>query len=299
MHTSHITPCNKWWIIQRKIFDTIEICIRKYSKIIRKIIYLIGNRNEANKTNNDIFLVYTMGLVASNSILNSISNRLPHVHTYAMHYLNQKNLLEQENLLKDSLYKKMHTEHATNIKKCISDNPEKKIKIITVIREPISLMISQIFHQQSRYDLSKLMHLTQSTKCLDYNYPASWCHDELKSFSNVDILKLDFDKKKGYSIYQNGNISLLVIKFEDIDFLFSDAMEEFTGIPRWKIGKMKKTPQMSKEYLQFKNSISIDAALLNQIYSSQYVIHFYQKSEIQNFMSQWRNNCQKCRINKF
>ena len=124
--------------------------------------YKICNQKEAINTNNTIFLIYTMVKVASMSVLDTITHRLPHVSTFAMHYMNPVNLQREEDKLSSSthidnqFYSKIHTLHAQKIEKYIESNPQKQKKIITIESEPISQIISLIFQQLNLSNLDKL-----------------------------------------------------------------------------------------------------------------------------------------------
>ncbi len=282
--------------IKRRVKDLCADLARFTTTHTRRIIYQIKSPKEKKKTNNNIYLVYTMGKVASMSVLESIGKRLPHLNSYAMHFLTQKNLELQEKLLSGSgfvgnvMYKDIHTKHAKNILQCIDNNPNKRIKIVTIIREPLSQAISQIFQQLNLHDVNTFKHLALNTPNIDYQYAEHWCNEELRSISGIDILEQPFDKEQGYNIYSNDKYDVLVIKFDDINRVFNDAMEAISTVPNWTLSRVNisSNKNYSKEYSDFKSQLTVDQQLIDSLYQSQYMSHFYTDEEISKLKQKWR-----------
>ncbi len=277
---------------RNKIQDVVSYIVRRVS-IFR---YTITHSDEKRITRNNIYLVYTMGKVASLSVLDSITQRLPYIDCFAMHYLTQKNLQAQEMLLFESgvlgnmMHKDIHTRHAEKILRCIENNPDKRIKIITIVREPLSQAISQIFQHLNLYDINSLKHLTLESDNIDYSYAESWCQEELCSFSGVDILKQPFDKERGYSIYSNDKCDLLVIKFDVINSVFGEAMTALSNVPNWRLSRVNisSKKQYSQEYRNFKLELTVEQQLVEFLYQSHYMNHFYTEDEIAKLSRKWR-----------
>jgi hypothetical protein len=287
--SSHITPDNKTWIVRRKLSDSISTFIRLSREFTRKILFWITHPVEARQTKDSIFLVYTMGKVASMSIFHTVNKRLPHVKTFAMHYMSQENLERQEHILKDSIYRKMHTDHAIKIWRCIDQNPGKEKKIITVVRDPLAQVISDVFQHLSYHRLEELKYLSIDNKQVNFNYPEEWTDQELLPFSGIDILKENFDPEKGYAIYHKGRYSVLVLRYEDLSNVFSRAMEEFTGIKSWRLAdrNRSKDKDYAASYTRFKSELKVSPEVIEYVYSSDFVRHFYSDGEIERFRERW------------
>ena len=263
--------------------------------IYKKTRYKLRYPKEARQTKDSIYLIYTMGKVASMSVLDAITNRLPHLPVFAMHYMSEANLRDQEKQLGNSvhwdnkLYKNMHTQHAAGIRKSIEQSPEKQIKIITVIREPLNQIISRIFQQLNLHNVELLKIMTPESP-INYEYPTQWCNDELKAFSGINILNEHFDTQKGYEIYEHGRFSLLVIRFEDINRVFTKSMKDFTSIGNWVLKEKNKAEnkKYSLEYKKFRSELQVKQDVINNVYSSTFVKHFYTDEEINLFRKQWK-----------
>lgn len=292
----HISLSGKLWVLRRRIKNKLFNFRRCIHEWYRKKIYQWRHPREAGQTRDAIYLIYTMGKVASMSVLDAVGKRLPHVPVFAMHYLNEANLLAQEQQLGNSvhldnqMYKKIHTLHARKIQKCIAEYPRKQIRIITLVREPLNQIISQIFQQLNLHNIESLKKMTPDNRQIDYDYPATWCNNELQAFSGIDILKEPFDPGKGYALYHKGRFSVLVIRFEDINRVFPEAMNGYSGVDHWILGEKNKAEnkQYANAYKAFKHELEIDSAVLEKVYSSSFVKHFYTEEEINRFRQQWK-----------
>ncbi|MDR2954763.1 MAG: putative capsular polysaccharide synthesis family protein [Prevotella sp.] len=289
------TTYERWRVFFRKLKNKFQNIGMSANSFYKKTKYKLIYRQEAKKTNDSIYLIYTMGKVASMSVLDAITKRLPHVPVFAMHYMSKANLDKQESQLGESihwdnrLYKNMHTQHALKIRKCIEESPQKQIKIITVIREPLNQIISQIFQQLNLHDVELLKIMTPESP-VDYDYPEKWCNEELKAFSGINILDKTFNPHKGYEVYEYGRFSLLVIRFEDINRVFSAAMNDFSSVGDWILGGKNKAENKGYaiEYRKFRSELAIMPDVIKNVYSSPFVRHFYTDEEITIFKKQWK-----------
>lgn len=283
------------YVFLRRSNDCYKDTKRELTALSRRIAHCLRAPREAQAASNTVYLIYTMGKVASMSVLDSLIKRLPCATTYAMHYLTLRNLQLQEQRLAQSdvvgnrMYKDMHAQHAAKILNHIKRHPQKQIKIITLIREPFEQIVSQIFQQLNLHDIDSLKHMDQHTSSIDFDYAQKWLDEELLSFSGMDLLRLPFDTTKGYGIYQQANISLLVIRFEDINRVYAEAMAEFTHTAPWTLGarNVGNAKPYALQYKKFKQELEIAPELLDQLYSSDFVRHFYNSQEIDAFKRKW------------
>lgn len=288
--------CDNIYIVLRRTKNKIQDLKRFILRRLSVLRYVVANRSEARMTRGNIFLIYTMGKVASLSVLDSITRRVPHVNTFAMHFLTPQNLENQEILLAESgvvgnvMHKDIHSRHALKILRCIADNRDKRIKIVTIVREPLSQIISQIFQQLNLYDIEFYKHLSLESANIDYSFCEKWCNDELYSLFEIDILNEPFDKERGYSIYSNEKCDLLVIKFDVIGDVYQEAMEQLSGISDWTLSRVNisSKKRYSEEYKRFKSELTVDSQLLEFLYKSHYVNHFYSEEEIEMLKNRWQ-----------
>lgn len=194
-----------------------------------------------------------------------------------------------------------------------------KIKLVAGVREPISRDFSKFFQLDSVLLMNEFSHeKTIKERCLDflksqtmcggtffdedyYTYNNYWEKNlqygaefdffdlEIKRAFGIDIFEKPFDKAKGYTVYQQGDMTLLVYRLEDFKKLES-VFADFFGCPgfcirsenaaadkmyRHAYNAMKEQISLPPEYIEFyyKNNPRMD--------------YFYSKEEQQAFLKKW------------
>lgn len=264
-----------------------------------------------------------MGRVGSTSIFKNLETQLEEYSIYHIHWLNKKNLIEEEKFHKLN-YNKYCNENINfpiildyvargffvnrllnSYWRCPSE-----YKVITLTRDPIARQISSFFKHLNRFfgynseDLKKFdreiiieelievflyEYITKNRiKFFDTN-PLTWFDKDLKKELGIDVYKRRFPKERGYSIYKKEGVCLLLIRLEDLNSVFAVASEQLLG-KRLKISEPinagdKKS--YSALYKMFKRKIVLPDGYLDEIYTSKYVTHFYSKSEIERFRNRW------------
>lgn len=204
----------------------------------------------------------------------------------------------------------------------------KKTKIITLVREPISRDLSLLF-QSIKYLYCMDNNFTQKSndcfldrirKNMEYyinfkesdwsrydridttfiSYQASthygcqfdWYDRELKEIFEIDIFKYPFDKDKGYTIIKKENIEVLVMKFEklkELEHIIADFTDALNfRLPQANNGKLKSYALL---YEEVKNNLIIPKSVINLYYENNpRMDHFYTEQEKQKFLKKWTNN---------
>lgn len=255
----------------------------------------------------DGVLVYQAGKVGSSTIAKSLeaAGRYPlHIH-YFHPWMNgilpeaSKKYLEQV--------------------KAISSSKE-KIRIITLVRDPIARDISTIFQSLSdltrdwyhhlSWQLTKGITETLSNGCdgltdaelkpvatllkdshLDRNRPwlFSWFDLELKEIFDIDVYAHPFDKDKGYSVITQNNVECMVIKLEKLDSC-QDAIADFLGIKEFSLynNNIGADKPYSYLYKKCKGALELPDDLIDFYYSGSSIRHFYTEEEISDFKDKWK-----------
>ena len=202
-----------------------------------------------------------------------------------------------------------------------------KVKIITLVREPISRMLAQFF--QLHFDLGRfdklknmiktelLLKLEIGIKFFIYKYYSSkllfwdylirnirwqeiklkifrfnqfdWFDNELKAIFGVDIYAHPFDREKGYSIIKQGNIEVLAIKLEKLNTL-EGVISEFINAPHFKLINANEGENKYYKYLykNVKENIKIPVEIFKEYYENNPKMdHFYTEEEKTAFMKKW------------
>jgi len=239
---------------------------------------------------NTIILIYSMGKVGSTSIYFSLKKKLPvtdifHVHFLSDYWLNEK-------LPRMNKYFHGNINHGKEILSHIRKNPGKRIKIITLVREPISRDVSDFFQNwKSEYKNIEGIKTEQILQAIEENkheYTLNWFDTEFKNYLGFDVYKIPFDTEKGYKIYNLPNIDILCLKLEEINKTGHKALNEFLGIQLSLLNKNTSLEKKGKElYLEVKKKYKASKSKLHELYSSNYVRHFYTEEEINTFKEKW------------
>ncbi len=266
-----------------KALKKIKRIALRYFKKIKKLVY-----NDKN-----IYLIYTMGKVGSASIYNALKKKKPHSHIFHVHFLS-KNWLETI-LPKTNEVFHSNIKMGTHILNFIKKNPTKRIKVITLVREPVMRAISDLFQNWDHLfdDIENVEYdkLLKHIEEIDFDYTLNWFDTEFFEYLDVDIYKLHFDKTKGYEIYNYKNLDILCIKLEALNKIGDDALKEFTGKKINLVSSNKSSDKKGKDQYNFlKNNVKMNKDMLIDLFHSKYVRHFYNEKEITDFINKWSQN---------
>lgn len=195
--------------------------------------------------NRDILLVHTMGKVGSSSVYHSLQGiGCPIYHT---HFLSEGGLGEAEGYFKShDAPVPYHIGFSRQLKKHLL--LAKRIRVICLVRDPIARSISGYFQIGDRTSheihsdvplkkrdpdrvIAELRRQIISLKNPD-NYVESWMDREVKGVFGIDVFSRPFDTLKGYATFQNGKVSLTVLRVEDLDRVFNAAAQDLLDCSR-------------------------------------------------------------------
>ena len=277
--------------------------MHKFYKIpINYLKKIIGNYKLLRDYNSgNLLFLYVMGKTGSTSIHKSLNNQ------YNFFLLKSQSFPDQHKFSK-SFYKIYYS------------NPTKPIKIISLIRDPISRNISSFFHIMfhliipnkldyetllntynlknsmpnfNLIDRSKNFNDVQSLKNIFYNYfnhdfTTEWFDLNLKKHFSIDVYESTFPKI-GYKIYKKNNIKLLLIKQELDNHEKEKVISKFLKLDSFKIsnyniGGLK---HYSEIYKKMKES-KLTEEYVDNILKSKFTKHFY-KNDIEDLRKKWIN----------
>lgn len=173
----------------------------------------------------------------------------------------------------------------------------KKLKIITSVREPIARNFSMIFQSIKNWGPYPLVYRSNGNfkqgiiNYLDYCNASTWewFDYEIKEIFGIDVFQYPFDREKGYAIIKEGNVEIFLYKLEGskhINKALGDFFGEKKGI------NMLVHHETNKEeyrfiYEQMKEELHISDQLLSKNYDNSKMEHFYTKDEITAFQRKW------------
>jgi len=240
-------------------------------------------------------IILTPGKVGSSSVYYTLKKNLTENSIFHIHYLSEDGIKKSKinHLKSDRKSLPLHLMVSELLyKKLKSYNG--KIKIITIIREPISRSLSSFFQNINFYKKTiendnltvnetialKIIQkdIINSVKSID-----QWLLSELLNNFDVDIYSQEFPKENRYVIFKNTNIELLLLKMEDMNDVFNKSTKDFfrktNGIilEKHNVGEAK---YYSDQYIKIKRNIKLDDTILTNIISSNYFNHFYKEDTI-------------------
>jgi hypothetical protein len=246
-------------------------------------------------------LIYQMGKVGSSTIESALNkNKVKNMH---IHYLsNSKNY----NFIKPSIKQKAKDKIISSTYKLIIKTTNPEIKIISMMRDPVSRNISTLFQELStmlylsgkkdnRSNEDKIEMLNRfMQEYVNTEIPKTWFKDELKLYFGIDILKYPFDKENGYTLIKHKNINLLLLTSEKMNNNI-ELIENFVGIKGITLNNKNEASEKwySDLYSDYKEVFSAEEKEINEIYNSETVRYFYSESDIEKMMFRWKTNNKK------
>lgn len=265
----------------------------KYREKI-EVIASVYDRNLVNRTlvskkmfdavkGDDVVLVYQPGKVGSSTVLKSLRKR--RINTTHCHFLGGSWRLRD--LGEDIIREKENYSRLLNILK--------KVKIITLVREPIMRDISNYFQRFEENILSGalpdtyqgvLKYLDEYSDMGEFGYQFEWHRMELESVTGIDIYQYPFNREKGYTIIKEGNLEVLVLKLEALNNN-DKLIGEFLSVKDFKIYQDNLGDKKPYRYVykELKKNLKIPTYIVERYYSNNSRMdHFYTEEEKKKFL---------------
>ncbi|MDR2889990.1 MAG: putative capsular polysaccharide synthesis family protein [Lachnospiraceae bacterium] len=261
--------------------------MRNQSRVLQNRAHRIGGfindyfENFMNEMDNTDIIIYQPGKVGSITIKSSLDKMgIKSFHTHRI-----ATILEVDGL--EDIF-------AEVIK-------NRKIKIITLVREPLIRMLSLFFQGLSVWNLERIqsensfLELCERWMIKDHTdivmgKQFEWFDIELKAVFGVDVYAYPFDKERGYGIIQQGNIEVLVMKMEKMNGL-EKVIGEFVGAPDFKLTNANESSSKPYNYLyqNIMDVIKIPQAAADRYYQNNLRMdHFYSQEEKNQFLDYWK-----------
>jgi len=224
--------------------------------------------------------VFQMGKVGSSTVYYSLKNQLPnrfilHAHDFKPDH---KRIVKVR-----ALYK--------HFKK----HPERPLKIITLVRDPIGRNISGFFQEYERYVGRPFRHDDFSVEELrnifleKYNHraPLDWM-DRLKSHFDIDVYAEPI-LPSHYKRYQSGSVECLLLRHDIDNEEKARILQDFLGLDHLEIENYNQSIRhvYGAKYREFKQALTLPKDFLQKMRSSRYYTHFYTAEEIQGQCAKW------------
>ena len=272
--------------------------------ILEKCIKLNYGKYQVDRlfdVSTDQILIYQPGKVGSKTIeasLNQLDIKNVHIHS-----------LVTNGVLEDDMTYNEVREGFKLWAKTITDKGG-KIKIITMVREPIARSISLYFMCFADEALCNYPLLAEHKGRIlipdtykgvkdfikehanygQYGEEFEWFNEELKEVFGVDIYEYPFDKEKGYSIIEKDNIEVLVMTLEKMNEN-EKVICDYVGVDNFKLhnANVADDKPCKYAYKQLVKEIDVDDDIISFYFdSNKCVEHFYKPEQIEKFKKKWK-----------
>lgn len=190
---------------------------------------------------------------------------------------------------------------------------DKKIKITTSVREPISQNISVLYQIiESPRTIFKNMEFIKKSDCyfqeggdaqswLDFtinsdliknrNYSISTFMDSFKK-NILDLSKYEFDTEKGYSIIKEDNIEVFIYQLEKMNNVVVEMSNWIgqTQFDEWVVSNEASKKWIANSYRQAQKEIKFSKEYFDNCYDNPWIKHFYSSSDINKFKERWKSH---------
>ena len=235
-------------------------------------------------------IIITPGKVGSSSVYETLKQNTDH-HVFHIHQLSKQGIKTaiEHHVMSDRKSKPLHLIVSKLLRKKLSSY-NGPVKIITIVREPISREISAFFQNTEMHrktiedgnleiDNDQAKHLLTSKLKSDICQELlDWFESEIKGNFEIDVFSKKIDASKKYSIYKHQNTHLLLLKMEDLNRAFPEAVQDFLDLEspmsliQANIGSNK---HYAASYKTLKEDIILEKATIETIVTSTYFKHFY------------------------
>jgi hypothetical protein len=174
------------------------------------------------------------------------------------------------------------------------------LKIVILLRDPVEQSISSFFYNfglttghsldEKAWTPSELLRLFWVKNTLSgFSFFEYWFDRELKRYTGLDVFAHTFDSERGWQVYQQNRLSIMVMKIELDDSVKNAILNAFLGVKNLQLQAKNTSEEQSYSglYRAFRKGFSLKPERLDTIYAGRFVRHFYTVQEIDEFKRKW------------
>lgn len=237
-------------------------------------------------------LIWQMGKVGSTSIGDAL--RSINVTSTQLHVIDSERL---DNIVRE------HNERGFAVPDHISDalrlqalikNSSEKFRIISLVRDPIERNLSALFESWEVYPPSYSQAEGPSALAewfvMNFDYSVlNWFDHEIINSTRINIYNTPFDHNSKKLLIETDRIKIMVLRKEDSQIQKKKNLEDFLDIPEINIGYSNISDLKNRSALwnTMRTSAKVSSILLDNVYKSRMVRHFYTDYEIEKLRMKW------------
>ncbi len=250
--------------------------------------------------------VYQCGKVGSSSVYSSLK-RLDHRHpVYHVHFLSPQGIDNAVAFVKNSADPVLvhHLVLSQVLRRKLDRTHGMQLKVISLIRDPIGRAVSDLFENimmtdrhlvsaSGRIDVEGLLavmlaRLNAGDNSVDF--VERWFESEIRAVTGVDVFRNTFVPGRGWGLYNSDRASLLVIRLEDLNGCFSEAVGQWLGLSPDRVhlvdANIGEKKWYAEDYRRFLARFSLHPSLCRRLYSTRFMRHFYH-DKIDELTKKW------------
>jgi hypothetical protein len=244
-------------------------------------------------------LIYQVGKVGSSSVYSSLKRRrIACVH---VHRIDPENIgkLAAERMRSGLPVKDERLGLAIHHR---LRHGAEKVRIITMVREPLSRNISAFFENLTDfYGGSPLDSISVDEAVrrflgeYPHHVPLEWFDLEFARVTGISVFDHPFPHEQQWSVIKEGRFEILVIRVEAPDPVKKAALEQFLGIDNLEMVRANEGggKNYATLYDDFRKRIRIPASYVDEMLDSRYARHFYSGAELSKVREAWQGKVER------
>lgn len=277
-----------------------RLIARYFSSVVR-IIYSWKLKFYNFKKNPPV-IILTPGKVGSSSVYytlkRKIDNPVFHIHNISEQGIKSSS---KEHLNSDRKSLPLHLIISDFLRKKLEDYNGHRF-IICIIREPVSRAISAFYQNTEFYKNTieknnlnidtnaSLETLNTIFKENITQHLENWFQTEIYQEFDIDVFSKPFNLQKGYQLFHAEKSSLLLLKMESMNKIFTNAIKELLDIDKeisLENANIAENKHYAASYAEAKKYFRLNKVQLDEIIQSRYFQHFYLEQE-QSIRDKWQ-----------
>jgi hypothetical protein len=276
---------------------------------LRRTYDLIRLRVEMRRHAAPPLLVYSMARVGSSTVIRSIIGSWPG-RTYRLHTLDRERLAESEAAARRNFADRRgiprYIVNGLYFRALLDrDRDPRPLPVVSLVRDPVARNLSMFFHSLDRFgsrpELGERVRggVTPSliddiartfVEDFDHLRALTWFDTEIRPAFGIDVYSRAFPHAAGFDICEGERARLLILRLEDLDRCAPQAFAAFLDLPlRLHRSNEGQGKFYNEAYRLTRRNLRLPQALLDSIYESSMVRHFYTADEIALFRERWQS----------
>jgi hypothetical protein len=247
-------------------------------------------------------VVYQMGKVGSRSVYDSLCALRLGVKVYHIHLMNHLDEIEQglRKAFKNPNMSIEAVEQGRALRREIQRDTDRPWCLISLVRDPVARNVSRFFQSldemdpqirerctAGQVDVDELAH-TLVTRW-ERHSDSQWFDTQVKEVFGIDVYARPFNTEQGFDAYVEGRFRMIVIRLENLDACFEEAIRQFLGIPRARLRTRNRSDDKwyGRIYREFITRVTLPVDYVQEVYASKFARHFYTCEELNRSRDRW------------